>query len=93
MARPNTAYPVGPVLGHYPSVWDSTPAAQPSGPNHLRANQYWLGNGVTREKDADLLPDADGVTNILNAGAPDTANNDKADDGWLNPGAPMPNCR
>ncbi len=37
---------------------------------------------MTREKDADLLPDADGVTNILNAGAADTANSDKADDGW-----------
>ncbi len=23
----NTAYPVGPVLGRYPSVWDGTPAA------------------------------------------------------------------
>lgn len=88
----NTAYPVGPVLGRYPSVWDNTPAALPSGPNHLRANQYWLGDRVTQEKDADLLPDADAVTNILNAGAGDTANNDKADDGWLNPGAPMPNC-
>jgi uncharacterized repeat protein (TIGR01451 family) len=88
----NTAYP-GPVLGRFPSVWDGTPAAQGSGPHHLNANRYWLGDRVTRERDADLMPDADGVTNILNAGAGDVADNDKADDGWLNPGAPLLDCR
>ncbi|MEZ4862445.1 MAG: GEVED domain-containing protein [Caldilineaceae bacterium] len=89
----NTAYSAGPVLGRFPTVWDSTPATEPSGPNHLQANQYWLGDRVTRETDADLLPDDDGVTNILNNGTADVANNDKADDGWLNPDAPLLDCR
>jgi uncharacterized repeat protein (TIGR01451 family) len=90
--RPNTAYP-GPVLGHFPTVWDGTPVTEGSGPHHLQANQYWLGDRVTSERDADLLPDADGVTNILNAGASDVADQDKADDGWLNPAAPLIHCR
>ena len=88
----NTAY-AGPVAGRFPSVWDNTPAADASGPHHAQANQYWLGDRVTREKDADLLPDDDGVTNILNAGATDVADQDKADDGWLNPDAPFIDCR
>jgi uncharacterized repeat protein (TIGR01451 family) len=90
--KPNTAYAAGPVLGHFPSVWDNTPATEGSGPHHAQANQYWLGDSVTRERDADLLPDADGVTNILNGGA-DVADMDKADDGWLNPDAPLLDCR
>jgi uncharacterized repeat protein (TIGR01451 family) len=89
----NTAYAAGPVAGRFPSVWDSTPATEPSGPHHAQANQYWLGDRVTREKDADLLPDDDGVTNILNNGTADVADQDKADDGWLNPDAPFIDCR
>ena len=89
----NTAYAAGPVAGRFPSVWDNTPATEPSGPHHAQANQYWLGDRVTREKDADLLPDDDGVTNILNAGATDVADQDKADDGWLNRDAPFLDCR
>nr|AGC72809.1 VgrG protein [uncultured bacterium A1Q1_fos_485] len=91
--RTNTAYTTGPVAGRFPTVWDNTPAAEGSGPHHAQANQYWLGDRVTREKDADLLPDDDGVTNILNNGTADVADQDKADDGWLNPDAPMLDCR
>ncbi|MEZ4733522.1 MAG: GEVED domain-containing protein [Caldilineaceae bacterium] len=89
----NTAYSAGPVLGRFPSVWDNTPATEPSGPHHAQANQYWLGDRVTSEKDADLLPDDDGVTNILNNGVADVADMDRADDGWLNPDAPFIDCR
>ena len=89
----NTAYTAGPVLGRFPSVWGNTPVAEPSGPNHSQVLQYWLGKDETRELDADLLPDADGVTNILDNGANDVANHDKGDDGWLNPDVPLPNCR
>lgn len=89
----NTAYSVGSVAGRFPSVWDNTPATEPSGPHHAQANQYWLGDRVTSEKDADLLPDDDGVTNILNNGTADVADMDKADDGWLNLDAPFIDCR
>ena len=92
-AAPNTAYAAGPVLGRFPTVWGNTPAAEPSGPKHSQILQYWLGKDETRELDADLLPDADGVTNILNNGANDVADNDKADDGWLNPDVPLLHCR
>ncbi|MEZ4640847.1 MAG: hypothetical protein R2856_38800 [Caldilineaceae bacterium] len=77
----NTAYAAGPVLGRFPSVWDGTPASEPSGPRHAAVLQYWLGKDETRELDADTMPDADGVTNILDNGANDVADNDKADDG------------
>ncbi|MCB0126586.1 MAG: DUF11 domain-containing protein, partial [Caldilineaceae bacterium] len=89
----NTAYSAGPVLGRFPTVWDGTPATEGSGPNHRQANQYWLGDRVTSEKDADLLPDSDGVTNILNNGTADVADQDKADDGWLNRDVALPDCR
>ena len=89
----NTAYAAGPVAGRFPTVWDSTPATEGSGPHHAQANQYWLGDRVTREKDGDQLPDDDGVTNILNNGSADVADMDKADDGWLNPDAPFLDCR
>jgi uncharacterized repeat protein (TIGR01451 family) len=90
---PNTAYAAGPVLGRFPTVWGNTPAAEGTGPRHAQHKQYWLGKDVTREMDADLLPDADGITNILNNGAADVADNDRADDGWLNPDVPLPDCR
>ncbi|MEZ4658810.1 MAG: hypothetical protein R2911_14675 [Caldilineaceae bacterium] len=32
-------------------------------------------------------------TNILDNGAADVADNDRADDGWLNPDAPLDDCR
>ncbi|MCB0188129.1 MAG: DUF11 domain-containing protein, partial [Caldilineaceae bacterium] len=89
----NTAYAAGPVLGRFPSVWDGTPASELSGPRHAAVLQYWLGKDETRELDADTMPDADGVTNILDNGANDVADNDKADDGWLNRNVALPDCR
>ena len=90
-AMVNTAY--AGVPGRFPTVWETTPATEPSGPMHVRADLYWLGNKVTAEKDADLLPDMDGTTNILDNGAADVANRDRADDGWLNPDVPLEDCR
>ncbi len=80
LGRPNTAYPS--VPGQFPSVWNGTPAGQPSGPRHVNPHVVWLGRAVTDEKDADLMPDLDGVTNILNGGV-DVSNMDGADDGWI----------
>ncbi|HQZ52674.1 MAG TPA: GEVED domain-containing protein [Thermoflexales bacterium] len=89
----NTAYPMGGgIPGRFPSAYISTPPGQDAGPRHSRANIIYLGNNVTREADADLLPDADIVTNILNGGA-DVANMDEGDDGWLNPNVPFADCR
>ena len=88
----NTAYGSTGTLGRFPTVWDGTPLGEPSGPAHQVLYWYWLGELETREKDADLLPDGDGVTNILDNGATDVANRDRGDDGWLNPDAPLNNC-
>ena len=85
----NTAYVSSGVLGHFPTVWNGTPAGSGAGPNHRRPNVVWLGRQVTfPEKDADLLFDPDGVSNILNGGA-DVADQDKADDGWENPASTL----
>lgn len=82
---PNVAYPAVPINGNFPSVWDGTPAGQPSGPMHANPYASWLGDRVSSEKDADQLPDADGVTNILDNGAnPAASNKDEFDDGWRN---------
>ena len=89
----NTAYTF-PVLtpGRYPTVWNSGVALDPSGPIHQNsAIEGILGMNITREDEADLGPDADVVNNIKTGGI-DSANYDQADDGWLNPGAPFPNC-
>ncbi len=81
----NVAYPAVPTNGNFPSVWDGTPAGQPSGPMHANPYAVWLGDRVSSEKDADQLPDADGVTNILDNGAnPAASNKDEFDDGWRN---------
>jgi uncharacterized repeat protein (TIGR01451 family) len=87
----NTAYPG--VRGLFPSVWEGTPAGEGSGPRHANPHVVWLGDNVTDETDADILPDSDGITNILDGGA-DNANNDRADDGWLNASYTLfPDCR
>ena len=81
----NVAYPAGPVNGRFPSVWEGTPAGQPSGPMHANPYAVWLGDRVTSEKDADQLPDMDPTTNILDNGAnPNASNKDEFDDGWRN---------
>ncbi len=96
----NTAYfppefPV-PVPGRFPTVWADTPPDQPSGPRHLDATQFWLGQAVSFEEEADIGLDDDGRNNILVDAAGtvrDIADNDAADDGWLNPDVPLLDCR
>jgi uncharacterized repeat protein (TIGR01451 family) len=75
-----TAY-LGPVNGNYPSVFDPT-TGLPQGPRHrLPRADAWLGNAVSRERDADLFFDEDGVANLdPPSNAPDR---DKADDGLV----------
>lgn len=90
----NTAYPTAAVAGRFPTVWQGTPVGAGTGPKHLNAKiEGYLGNRFTPERDADPpAVDFDGLNNIL-AGSVDNANNDRFDDGWRNPGVPMPNCR
>lgn len=88
--KDNTAY--SGVLGRFPTVWENTPTSEGSGPAH-HLDRFWLGKEVTAEKDADLAPDEDGVTNILNDGANDVANQDEGDEGWLNRTVPIEDCR
>lgn len=81
----NVAYPAVPTNGRFPSVWEGTPAGQPSGPMHANPYASWLGDRVSSEKDADLLPDMDPTTNILDNGTnPNASNRDEFDDGWRN---------
>ncbi|NOZ71129.1 MAG: DUF11 domain-containing protein [Chloroflexi bacterium] len=87
-----SAYPAGgpPVIGaNYPTVYE--PAIGAFGPLHRRAQEgAWLGKAVTVERNADLLPDVDGVTNIDPPG--DIPNRDGADDGLQLPLA-LPRCQ
>ncbi|MBX3053759.1 MAG: hypothetical protein KF753_19930 [Caldilineaceae bacterium] len=81
----NVAYPSVPTNGRFPSVWEGTAAGAPSGPMHANPYASWLGDRVSSEKDADLLPDMDPTTNILNNGTDANASNqDEFDDGWRN---------
>ncbi|MBV7338090.1 DUF11 domain-containing protein [Chloroflexi bacterium TSY] len=89
----NTAYPGVGTLGRFPPVWEGTPPGEPSGPAHHLLYWLWLGEHETRELDADLLPDSDGITNILDNGTNDVADDDRADDGWLNPTVAFENCQ
>jgi uncharacterized repeat protein (TIGR01451 family) len=79
--KPMTAY-TG-VLAKFPTVFDPA-TGLPQGPKHLQPKGLaWLGKDVSLEDEADLLPDADGVTNI-DPGA-NAADRDKYDDGVLLP--------
>ena len=83
-----TAYPA--VGARYPTVFDpATGAVQ--GPRHLQPKaDAFLGYGVTGERDADLMPDQDGVTNLdPPANVP---NHDSMDDGLVRPLA-LANCQ
>ncbi|HEU4322386.1 MAG TPA: GEVED domain-containing protein [Roseiflexaceae bacterium] len=85
------AYGPGSPAARYPTVFD--PATGPvQGPLHANINGVWLGQLVTCEQEADLMPDCDGITNI---DPPANANNrDKADDG-VPPASPtitLPQC-
>ena len=84
----NTAYPG--VPGRFPTVWDGTLPFGAAGPKHL--NPIWFFWAMSSgEADADLAPDSDGRLNILDGGA-DNSDNDKFDDGWLNPNVRLHNC-
>jgi len=91
----NTAYPG--TLGRFPTVYQGTAAGQPAGPVHVNARmEAVLGDNISREQGADGGADADGINNILRnpAGAvADTADNDRADDGWRNRNVPILDCQ
>ncbi|MCX8103871.1 MAG: LamG domain-containing protein, partial [Candidatus Bipolaricaulota bacterium] len=71
------AYPTVPAK--FPTVFDPA-TGLPQGPKHLQPKKLaWLGPDVSFENDADLLPDADGVTNIDPSA--NVADRDKFDDG------------
>ncbi|MCB0063278.1 MAG: DUF11 domain-containing protein [Caldilineaceae bacterium] len=93
----NTAYIDDGTLGHFPTVWEGTPAGEPSGPTHGTAH-FWLGSMVDAEPYADLnlyeesnqIPPPP-ASNILDNGLTDIADSD-LDDGWWNQGVPMLHC-
>ncbi|MBI1741723.1 DUF11 domain-containing protein [Candidatus Acetothermia bacterium] len=75
-----------PVPARFPTVFNSSPA----GPKHLQPKAVaWLGANVTFENEADMLPDADGITNIDPPN--NAADRDGADDG-LAPLSTLPAC-
>jgi hypothetical protein len=86
------AYPGVPA--NFPTVFDPALGA-PQGPAHFAPKaDSWLGANVSAENDADLLPDADGVRNIIPPA--NDPNNDWFDDGVfpVNPnGLALPQCQ
>ncbi len=78
------------VAAAFPTVRDLA-TGLPAGPFHrLLSQDSWLGDAVTNEEDADLLPDADLVTNL--DPPTDVANRDGADDGVQFP-VSLPPCQ
>ena len=71
-----TAYPG--VMAHFPTVFDPA-TGLPEGPRHRHPRPLHLGPQVSREAEADLGPDEDGVNN-LNPAA-NVPNLDQFDDG------------
>src|SRR5687767_337867 len=77
---PDSTNVAGVVMQAYPGVQAAfptslKPADQPPGPRHINAGLlYYLGNSITREGQADLGVDQDGVNNIIPAA--DVADND-----------------
>jgi len=75
--QPMTAY-TG-VTAKFPTVFDPA-TGLPQGPKHLQPKKLaWLGDAVSLENEADMPPDADGVTNI--DPSTNAADRDKFDDG------------
>jgi len=89
---PMTAYPMGGppgVLADYPSVFAA--GSPPFGPLHWNMPvQYFLGAGLSAEREADVGPDADPSNNILPLF--DKPDQDLRDDG-LNPNPTLPDCK
>lgn len=71
-----SAYPG--VMAHFPTVFDPA-LGQPQGPRHRYPRPFHLGPRVSREVEADIGPDQDGVNNIEPAA--NVANLDDFDDG------------
>lgn len=89
----NTAYPEIGGLGHFPTVWEGTPANEASGPTHY-TGAFWLGGEVDAEVDADLNFNNSGLydySNILHNGEKDITYWDEQDS-WVNMHVPMLNC-
>lgn len=93
-AVPMTAYTPGGgppnTQANFPSVFDIA-TGFPQGPRHGNIGEYGvhLGPGISYEKDADLTPDPDGITNLdPKADIPDL---DAFDDGVQLPVA-LPHC-
>ena len=82
------AYPGVPA--NYPTVYDPA-LGLPIGPLHRHPVPFHLGQGVSREAEADGGPDQDPLNNIVPAA--NDANNDRFDDG-INPNAwSLTNCQ
>lgn len=71
-----SAYPG--VMANFPTVFDPA-LGQPQGPRHRSPRPFHLGPRVSREVEADIGPDQDGVNNIEPAA--NVANLDDFDDG------------
>jgi len=85
--KPMTAYAT--VSAKFPTVFDPA-TGTPQGPKHLAPKKLaWLGKDVSFENEADLPPDADGLTNIDPAAG--AADRDQFDDGVALPIA-IPLC-
>lgn len=87
----NTAYFATLIPGRFPTVFRGTPPGEAPGPIHWQADQAWLGEKVSFEEEADILPDQDVYNNILDQGN-DNADQDRYDDGWLNPDVKFTPC-
>lgn len=72
-----TAY--GTAIARFPTVYDPATGAPPGPAHWLPRRDAWLGTGVSRERDADLMPDEDGQPNLRPAA--DVPDLDKHDDG------------
>ena len=74
-----------------------TPAASPPGPVHVNVSvEAVLGDSITGSRARTTAADADGVNNILRTpggAVADTADNDRADDGWRNRNVPILDCQ
>jgi hypothetical protein len=94
--RSMMAYPTQGMLqvivpASYPTVYNDGSGTGPFGPVHLNAQAVaFLGKKITRETEADIGTDEDGVNNIRPSN--DTPDRDQGDDGVVFP-INMPNCR
>ncbi|MFZ4663823.1 MAG: S8 family serine peptidase, partial [Caldilineaceae bacterium] len=85
---PMTSYPSA-ILAAFPTIYGEANA--PLGPIHWRPNaDIWLGRLVSGEREADQLPDSDGVSNLdLRT---NLADRDGADDGLILATLSLPEC-